>query len=209
MRLRLLLILFGAAAVIGVYTFPFWRPLLVNTVVDEPFPGLPADLQDAFAALPASEQAAFLQMAQQDPQMAAAMAAAALQTPRVAEEGAPTPDAQIASELTSGDFTRIDTLHWAEGSASIYQLPNGSRFLRFEDFRAANGPDLHVILSAGEEPRSREEVERGGLNLDLGPLKGNIGSQNYEIPTEIDLSLYNSVVIYCLPFHVVFSTASI
>ena len=209
MRFRLLLVLFGAACVVATYTFPLWRPLLVNETVDEPFPGLPADMQTAFAALPAAEQAAFLEMAQQDPQMAAAMAAAALQTPVVAEEAAATPDPQLTVEVTSGEFTRLDAIHWAEGTATIYELPNHSKILRFEDFRAANGPELHVVLSAGEEPRSREEVERGGLNLDLGLLKGNIGSQNYEIPPEIDLSLYNSIVIYCQPYHVVFSTASI
>jgi hypothetical protein len=45
--------------------------------------------------------------------------------------------------------------------------------------------------------------------LDLGSLKGNIGNQNYEIPAGTDISEYQSVVIYCLPFHVIFSTATI
>jgi hypothetical protein len=40
-------------------------------------------------------------------------------------------------------------------------------------------------------------------------LKGNIGSQNYEIPADVDVSQYQSVVIYCMPFHVVFSTATL
>ena len=43
--------------------------------------------------------------------------------------------------------------------------------------------------------------------LDLGPLKGNRGNQNYEIPADVDLSEYGSVVIYCQPFHVIFATA--
>ncbi len=209
MRFRLFLILVGAVAVIATYTFPLWRPLLVNEVVDEPFPGLPEDMQDSFAALPAAERAALLEMSQADPNMAVQMAAAALRPPTMADQTEPTPDMQIASSVTSGQFTRLDTLHWAEGTATIYQLPDQSKILRFEDFSAANGPELHVVLSAGEDPRSQEEVERGNLNLDLGLLKGNIGNQNYEIPPETDLSLYNSVVIYCQPFHVVFSTAAI
>lgn len=48
-----------------------------------------------------------------------------------------------------------------------------------------------------------------GQFLDLGELKGNVGSQNYEIPAGTDLSIYNSVVIYCQPFHVVFATATL
>jgi hypothetical protein len=52
-------------------------------------------------------------------------------------------------------------------------------------------------------------VEVGEDQVELGQLKGNVGNQNYEIPAEIDLSLYQSVVIYCLPFQVVFSTATL
>ncbi len=54
---------------------------------------------------------------------------------------------------------------------------------------------------------SRAEV--GSDYVDLGSLKGNMGNQNYEIPTDLDLSDYQGVVIYCMPFHVVFATASL
>lgn len=33
------------------------------------------------------------------------------------------------------------------------------------------------------------------------------GTQNYDIPAAVDLSQYRGVMIYCQPFHVVFSTA--
>ena len=35
----------------------------------------------------------------------------------------------------------------------------------------------------------------------------NIGNQNYSIPEGIDASTFNSAVIYCKPFHVIFSVA--
>ena len=208
MRFRLFIILIGAALVAATYSFPLWRPLLVNDVVDEVFPGLSVELQTAFTALSPAEQAAFLQMAEEDRDMAITMVEAALQPPAVADTE-PTPDMQSTIVLTDGEFGRVDAVHWAEGTATIYQLPDNSKVLRLENFRSANGPDLRVVLSAGEEPRTREEVARGNLNIELGRLKGNIGNQNYEIPTQIDLSLYNSVVIYCQAFHVVFSTAAI
>ena len=88
-------------------------------------------------------------------------------------------------------------------------MPDNRKILSFGDFLAASGPDLRVVLSASDAPRTREEVELGNLELELGPLKGTAGSQTYEIPPEVDLSLYNSVVIYCQEFHVVFSTATI
>ncbi|MDH3600540.1 MAG: DM13 domain-containing protein [Candidatus Tectomicrobia bacterium] len=56
-------------------------------------------------------------------------------------------------------------------------------------------------------PADRSEVKPD--YMDLGSLKGNIGSQNYPIPAETDIVPFKSVVIYCMPFHVVFSTATL
>ena len=107
--------------------------------------------------------------------------------------------------LVTGFFIDIDPIHGAEGSATIYQLPDGGRVLRFEDFRSKNGPDLHVYLST-EAPTSTF-AGLGAGEIHLGALKGNVGNQNYAIPADVDLSQYRSVVIYCRPFRVVFSTA--
>ena len=42
----------------------------------------------------------------------------------------------------------------------------------------------------------------------MASLKANIGSQNYEIPPEVDpVSEGGSVIIYCRPFQVIFSVA--
>ena len=117
------------------------------------------------------------------------------------------PDTAVS--VVDGTFERIDAVHWAQGDVTIYQLPDNRKILAFDNFLAANGPDLRVLLSASEAPRTREEVELGNLELELGSLKGTAGNQTYEIPPEVDLSLYNSVVIYCQAFHVVFSTATI
>ncbi len=78
--------------------------------------------------------------------------------------------------------------------------------LRLEDFSVTNGPGLHVFLSAHPDPKSRDDV-RDEAFVDLGELKANIGNQNYEIPADIEVAQYHSVVIYCVPFHVVFSVA--
>lgn len=102
--------------------------------------------------------------------------------------------------LWEGQFQDADSFHQGSGSATIYQLPDGSQLLRFEDFMATNGPDLHVLLATNPAPGSRAEL---GDYIDLGSLKGNVGNQNYEIPAGTDLSQYNSIVIYCMPFHVV------
>ncbi|MCH7583000.1 MAG: DM13 domain-containing protein [Acidobacteria bacterium] len=54
------------------------------------------------------------------------------------------------------------------------------------------------------DPRGRDDITG---YVDLGGLKGNIGDQNYEIPSGNDVSGYGSVVIYCRPFQVIFSVA--
>lgn len=109
-------------------------------------------------------------------------------------------------ELASGTFLDADATHRGSGSARVYELEDGSRLLRLEDFEVTNGPDLHVLLVPHPDPTGRDDV--AGY-LDLGELKGNIGNQNYEIPDDVDLSEYGSVVIYCAPFHVLFSTATL
>jgi hypothetical protein len=110
--------------------------------------------------------------------------------------------------LGQGSFTRIDGSHWAEGKASIYKLEDGKLVLRLEDFKTNNGPDLYVGLSGNAQPRTSDEVHASGY-VELAKLKGLAGNQNYELPADLDLSTFNSVVIYCKAFSVVFSTATL
>jgi hypothetical protein len=100
-----------------------------------------------------------------------------------------------------GSFISLD--HPTSGTALI-RTDGVQTFLRFEGFETDNGPDLNVYLSKagpGEDP--------GTDYLDLGDLKGNIGEQNYEIPADVDLSEYRSVVIWCVRFGVGFGAAEL
>lgn len=204
------MILAGAILVVATFTFPQWQSFFERTVVDENFPGLTADQQAAFEALPADQQTAFVEMTATDTAMAQAMVIAALSDPREVPQAEQTmPEMTGAQSVARGSFRRISAVHWAEGEAIIYQLPDNSKVLRFEGFQVANGPDLRVVLSASAEPLTGEEMRLNNLDLELGRLRGNIGSQNYQIPAQVDLSQYNSVVIYCRSFGVIFSSAPI
>lgn len=108
--------------------------------------------------------------------------------------------------LATGSFRDADSFHRGSGTATIYLLPDGSHLLRLEDFEVTNGPDLRVLLAEPGDPMSRDELQTGGYTH-LAKLKGNIGNQNYEIPSDINLDEQNSVIIYCMPFHVIFSVA--
>jgi pimeloyl-ACP methyl ester carboxylesterase len=110
--------------------------------------------------------------------------------------------------LSQGTFTRVDALHAAEGTATIYQVPGGAHVLRLENFDSTNGPDLYIGLSGHPVPRSNDELYQAGYT-ELGRLKAPEGSQNYDLPADLDLSQFKSVVIYCRAFSVVFSTAEL
>jgi hypothetical protein len=197
------LLLIGVLFLLGV-TVPLWRPLFVTNVVNEAFPLLPDSLRPTYNALTADQRAVYETMAAQDVSKAGTMVGAAIGESVVVPDETMMPDApQI---LSMGAFVQIDVIHGAEGTATIYRLSEDSLILRFDNFRATNGPDLHVLLSPAEAPRNFEEL---GSFIDLGSLRGNIGNQNYTLPPELNVSAYKSVVIFCVPFRVVFSTATL
>ena len=78
--------------------------------------------------------------------------------------------------------------------------------LRFTNFRTSNGPNVHVYLVAADDAKDNETVQRAGF-IDLGPIKGNIGDQNYALASDVDLSKYRAVSIWCQRFSVNFGAA--
>ena len=207
LRKAILIAILVAIVVVGLAVTKPWL-YFVNREVNEAFPGLSDAQREAVGEMPEEEKQALITMAKEDREMGEQTAMAQIgddSVVPVAEQAMPPEMPAEPEVLVMGSFIDIDPVHGAVGSATIYALPDGSRLLRFQDFRSKNGPDLHVFLSM-EAPTSTF----GGLGenaVDLGELKGNVGNQNYEIPADVDLSQYRSVVIYCVPFHVVFSTA--
>ena len=119
-----------------------------------------------------------------------------------AETAAAVPD---LTTLSSAPFTSYE--HHTRGRALILRVRDGQRFLRFEDFRTSNGPDVRVYLSAAAAggPGDRFDDEY----VELGHLKGNIGSQNYRIPAGLDLGRFRSAVVWCKRFSVAFGAAAV
>jgi len=185
--------------------FAWWTlsPLLLNTRVDEAFPTAIAAPTVAAVVVAAPTVAPALPTAVAVVEVAPTVAPA----PPTVAPVQPTAIAEPVA-LVSGSFTRVDSLHAAEGTAAIYQLPDGSRVLRLENFSAQNGPDLYVSLSGHPMPRSNAETHDSGY-VELERLKANQGNQNYALPAGLDLAAFKSVVIYCKAFSVVFSTAEL
>lgn len=120
----------------------------------------------------------------------------------VEETMPPMPQVRVEA---SGEF--ISRSHPTQGQVEVLGDGTGQRFLRFEDFRTDNGPDLNVYLSAA--PPDAPVGQFTDVYVDLGDLKGNVGSQNYEIPRDLDLDLYSTVVIWCVRFSVIFGAAEL
>ncbi len=115
----------------------------------------------------------------------------------------PTPAQPV--ELASGEF--ISREHETTGTARIVRLPDGQVVVRLEDFETSNGPVLVVWLSQNDA-----QGDDGAFDddyIDLGPLKGNVGDQNYVVPPEVNAAAYTSVVIWCDRFDVSFGAANL
>ena len=107
-------------------------------------------------------------------------------------------------KIAQGDFRGI--AHETKGMASIYELPEGRKVLRFSGFETSNGPDVHVYLVAAADAKDNDTVKNVGF-IDLGSIKGNIGDQNYDLPPDVDLAKYRAVTVWCKRFSVNFATA--
>jgi len=106
--------------------------------------------------------------------------------------------------LASGSFHSV--AHKSAGQATIYQLAGGKRLLRFTNFETSNGPDVRVYLIATKDASDSDAVKQAGF-VELGSLKGNVGDQNYEVSSDLDLNKYRAVTIWCKRFSVNFATA--
>ena len=218
-RLPLAIVGVPVLALIGFLAYDLGSPLFTNVTVEEEFPLafkaiVPADMsrkdvEEVMAVLARVDQEA---VEEPMPNMAKKqLPAAAPRTPSTALAApAPAPAAPSTSaepvKLKTGSFRDADSFHRGSGQATIYLAPDGTHLLRLENLDVTNGPDLHVILSPHQNPDNRVDLKTPGY-VDLGKLKGNRGNQNYQIPATVDVALQGSVVIYCAPFHVIFSVA--
>ena len=155
---------------------------------------------DAAAPTPAEEPAAA-------PAEPADEAPTAEEQPAAAEEPAeeePPPPPSGPVLLGAGQFVGLAG-HDGTGDAGLFQNPDGSLVLRFENFDIENGPDLEVYLVPGAD-----QVSLPDGSIHLGALKGNIGDQNYELPpgTELPPGSYTALV-WCEAFSVEFVGATV
>ena len=198
----IILIIIAAIAIpVGIYIA---SPLFINTTVNEPLPtsGL-TDLQKFQEFMSMNNEQERVEKGQQmttEEKNAILRGAARIGGNSINESI--TEDVTVEGSFLIGNFIGVnDGIHNAEGLAKVIVLDEGNRsILRLENFRATNGPDLYVYLSTD---KSASDF------VNLGRLKGNIGNQNYEISEGTELSKYDTVLIWCRAFSVLFGSAEL
>ena len=105
--------------------------------------------------------------------------------------------------LSAGSFGSFE--HETTGRARVVRLADGSRLLRLDRLSTSNGPDLRVYLSATPAADPSGSFDRDFV--ELGSLKGNMGSQNYRVPSGVRLERFRSAVVWCKRFSVAFGAA--
>jgi hypothetical protein len=94
----------------------------------------------------------------------------------------------------------VDTaIHPAKGFVRIIKDANDT-YIRYEDFKTINGPDIYVYLS--------NDIEAKDF-VSLGKVKATEGNVNYKVPEGVNVKDYKYVIIWCEAFNVLFNYADI
>jgi len=112
----------------------------------------------------------------------------------------------MVDKTVKGDFIRKNKT--LKGSYEVFKR-DGQTVIRFTDnFKASNGPDLKVFLSptAIDNASGRNATQGSVL---LGFVKSSNGAQEYVVPTGVDIANFNSVLIHCERFSVLWGGGNI
>lgn len=91
------------------------------------------------------------------------------------------------------------TGHPASGTARIVEV-EGKSYIRYENFKTINGPDLYVYLAKDLDAKQY---------VNIGTLRATEGNVNYEIPQEVNIAEYKYIMTWCKRFGVLFNYAEI
>ncbi len=195
------IIVAAVAIPVAIYTI---SPLFVNTEINEEFPAVDVKATQQFEE--------FMTMSEEE-RMEIGHQMSSEERNMIMKGAAQADDSAVNEDMTqamasgepmtsyTGAFVGVnDGIHNAEGNVKVIRLNDATYILRLEDFRSTNGPDLYVYLSTDKTASDF---------VNLGRLKGNMGNQNYEIPQGTDLEKYDTVLIWCRAFSVLFGSAEI
>jgi len=116
-------------------------------------------------------------------------------SPSTAPSVASNPAASGPTTVATGMFHRVDAD--ATGSVALEHLADGSFAVVFEEFKVANAEHTNVILVANTDVTKDADIDQTKI-VDLGPLTGTTGMQDYKVPAEMTSGAmgYHAVVLW-------------
>lgn len=98
-----------------------------------------------------------------------------------------------AAPVSMGTFHAVDGT--ATGTAALFHRPDGTFLVTFEDFSIASAAHTDVILVPNKDVKSDGDITKTSI-VDLGPLKGTNGMQDFVVPASADAMTYHAVVLW-------------
>jgi hypothetical protein len=115
------------------------------------------------------------------------------------------------TKIATGTFIHPnpkDFIHYGKGSVSVYQTKGQHEIFLNQDFKVGPGPAFHVFLANAKSIKTNSDFQHS-KKYDLGMLKSFQGSQVYKVPNQVNMSKIHSVVIWCVSFSQLITSAEL
>ena len=112
-----------------------------------------------------------------------------------------------ATLVASGGFVNKGG-QTTRGAYRIERASGDLRLVLTDDFMTDDAPDLRVLLS----PLTVATAENGNANtasLIVAPLMARRGVQVYDLPDDLDLARFQSVLVHCVTYRHLFGAAPV
>ena len=103
------------------------------------------------------------------------------------------PSPAVAAPVSMGTFHAVDGT--ASGRVALFHKPDGSFAITFEDFSVASNAHTSVIFVMNKDVTSDADIDKTKI-VDLGPLKGTTGMQDFAVPASANAMTYHTVVLW-------------
>lgn len=103
------------------------------------------------------------------------------------------PMPSVAAAVSMGTFHAVDGS--AMGTAALFDNADGSFTLTFEDFSIGSAAHTNVVLVTNKDVTSDSDIDKTAI-VDLGPLKGTSGMQDFSVPHTADAMTLHTVVLW-------------
>ena len=97
------------------------------------------------------------------------------------------------------EHSAMPTFHAVDGTATgtvaLFHKPDGTFAITFEDFSIASNAHTNVVLVTNTDVTKDGDIDKTAI-VDLGPLKGTSGMQDFVVPASADAMIYHTVVLW-------------